>query len=110
MKTIINLLLNSLAVFVSGYILPGVQIEGFGTAVVVAVALGIVNVLIKPLFILLTLPVTILTLGIFALFINAFMILIVSSFVSGFKVDGILWAFIFGLVLSLVSSFLRTFI
>jgi len=108
MKTIINLLISSLAVFVSGYLLPGVEIESFSTAVVVAIVLGIVNIFIKPLFILLTLPVTILTLGIFVLFINAIMILIVSAIVPGFKVHGILWALIFGLVLSIVSSFLHS--
>jgi len=107
MKLIINLLISSLAVFVSGYILPGIKIESFGTAVVVAVVLGIVNILIKPLFVILTLPVTILTLGIFALFINAIMILIVSALVPGFKVNGLLWAFVFGIVLSIVTSFLH---
>lgn len=109
MKTIIGLLINSLAVFASAKILPGIKVENFTTAIVVAIVLGIVNLLIKPFFIILTLPVTILTLGIFALFINAIMILIVSAIVPGFKINGLLWAFIFGIVLSLVSSFLRTF-
>lgn len=108
MKIIINLLISSLAVFISGYVLPGIQVENFVTAIVVAIVLGIVNILIKPLFVILTLPITILSFGIFAIFINAIMILIVSSIVPGFKVDGLLWAFIFGIVLSIVSSFLRT--
>ena len=108
MRVIINLLVSSLAVFISGYILPGIKVENFTTAIVVAIVLGIVNILIKPLFIILTLPVTILTFGIFALFINAIMILIVSAVVPGFKVNGLLWAFIFGVVLSIVSSFLRS--
>lgn len=108
MKIIINLLISSLAVFISGYILPGIKIENFTTAVVVAIVLGIVNLLIKPFFIILTLPVTILTLGIFALFINAIMILIVSAIVPGFKVQSLFWAFIFGVVLSIVSSFLHS--
>ncbi len=108
MKLLINLIISSLAVFVSGYILPGIKVENFATAIAVAIVLGIVNILIKPLFIILTLPITILSFGIFALFINAIMILIVSTIVPSFKVDGLLWAFIFGIVLSIVSSFLRS--
>lgn len=108
MKTIVNLLINSVAVFISAYILPGVEIGGFGTAVIVAIVMGIVNLLIKPLFVILTLPITILSLGIFALFINAIMIMIVGAIVPGFKVHGLIWAFIFGFVLSIISSFLHT--
>lgn len=109
MKFLINLLLNSLAVFVSAYILPGVEVKDFTTAVIVAIVLGIVNALIKPVFIILTLPVTILSLGIFAIFINAIMILLVSAIVPGFKVNGLAWAFVFGVMLSIVTSVLHSF-
>jgi putative membrane protein len=108
MNIFVRLIINSLAVFISAYVLPGVKVDGFATAVAVAVVLGIVNLLIKPFFILLTLPVTILSLGIFALFINAIMIMLVSKLVPGFKVNGLFWAFVFGIVLSIVSSFLRS--
>lgn len=104
---LVNLLVSSIAVFVSAKILPGIKVENFWTAVIVAIVFGLVNVLVKPLFVFLTLPITILTLGIFALFINAIMILLVSRIVPGFKVEGLLWAFIFGIVLSIVSSFLH---
>ena len=108
MNIFVRLFINSLAVFISAYVLPGVKVDGFATAIAVAVVLGIVNLLIKPFFILLTLPVTILSLGIFALFIKAIMIMLVSKLVPGFKVSGLFWAFIFGIVLSVVSSFLRS--
>ncbi len=107
MSLILNLLLSALAVMISAYVLPGVTVENFWTAVVVAVALGIVNAVLKPILILLTLPINILTLGLFTLVINALLILLVSNVVPGFHVDGFLWAIIFGLVLSLVNGFLH---
>jgi putative membrane protein len=103
---LVNLVVSTLAVLISAYILPGVKVDGFLTAVVVAVILGVVNMFIKPVLIFLTLPLTILTLGLFTFVINALLILLVSSIVPGFKVDGFLWALIFSLVLSVVSSFL----
>lgn len=103
---LVNLIVSTLAVIISAYILPGVKVDGFLTAVVVAVILGVVNMFIKPVLIFLTLPLTILTLGLFTFVINAFLILLVSNIVPGFKVDGFLWALIFSLVLSVVSSFL----
>jgi len=108
MRFLINLLINGLAVFVSSYILPGVEVDSFTTALIVAVVLGVVNVLVKPLLVLLTLPINILSLGLFTLVINAVVILLVSSLVPGFRVMGFLWAVIFSIVLSLVSSFLHT--
>ena len=107
MKLLINLIIRSLAVFISAYLLPGVTVDSLITALIVAVVLGIANMLIKPILIILTLPVTILSLGLFVLFINAFLILLVAKFVPGFKVDSVLWAIIFGIVLSIVSSFLH---
>ena len=103
---LVNLIVSTLAVIISAYILPGVKVDGFLTAVVVAVILGVVNMFIKPVLIFLTLPLTILTLGLFTFVINALLILLVSNIVPGFKVDGFLWALIFSLVLSVVSSFL----
>lgn len=107
MALLINLLLSALAVMVAAYILPGVTIANFWTAVVVAVALGIVNAILKPILVILTLPINILTLGLFTLVINAVLVLLVSSVVPGFHVDGFVWALIFGLVLSLVNGFLH---
>ncbi len=108
MQIVINLLINGLAVLISAYLLPGVKVDGYFTAIVVAVVLGIVNTILKPILILFTLPITILTLGLFTFVINALIILLVSSLVPGFSVKGFGWALIFSLVLSLVNSFLHS--
>jgi putative membrane protein len=108
MKTIIKLFLMGVAVMISAYIIPGVSVGGFLIAVVVAVILSIVNFLIKPIVTLLTLPINILTLGLFNLVINALMILLVSSIVPGFLVTGLWPAVLFGIVLSLVNGLLGT--
>ncbi len=108
MKTIIKLFLMGVAVMISAYVIPGVAVNGFLVAVVVAVILSIVNFIIKPIVTLLTLPINILTLGLFTLVINALMILLVSSIVPGFLVTGLWPAVLFGIVLSLVNGLLGT--
>ncbi|MCW1949399.1 MAG: phage holin family protein [Candidatus Shapirobacteria bacterium] len=108
MKTIIKLFLMGVAIMISAYIIPGVRVDGFLVAVVVAVILSIVNFLIKPIVTLLTLPINILTLGLFNLVINALMIMLVSSVVPGFFVASFGWAVLFGIVLSLVNGLLGT--
>lgn len=107
MKLLVNLLVSTLAVVVSAYVLPGVHVDSFLTAFVVAVVLGIVNAVLKPILVILTLPITILTLGLFTFVINAALILLVANFVPGFVVDGFLWALLFSLVLSVVGGFLN---
>lgn len=107
MNLVLTLLINSLAIFITAYILPGVDVKDLYSALIVAIFLGIINTFIKPVLVLLTLPITIITLGLFTLVINAFLILFVSNVVPGFKVDGFWWAIIFSLVLSIVNSFLE---
>jgi len=106
METIVKILLNSVAVLFASYILPGVKVENFWYAIVAAIALGIVNFLIKPVLIFLTLPVTIVTLGLFIFVINALLVLLVSHFVPGFRVDGFWWALLFSLVFSILKTIL----
>lgn len=106
MQIIINLLINGFAVFVTSKILTGVRVDSFLTAVIVAVVLGAVNTFIKPLAILFTLPITILTLGLFAFVINAMMVLLVDYLIPGFEVRGFWWALLFSFVLSLIGSIL----
>jgi len=106
MRLIINLILNTLAVAVAAYVLPGVFVDGAVAALVVAILIGVVNVVVKPLLVLLTLPITVVTLGLFLFVINALMILLVDWLVPGFQVDGFWWALLFSLVVSLVGSFL----
>lgn len=110
MNLIISLLVNGLAVFVSSYVLPGVHVESFLTAIVVGVVLGVLNTFIKPVLIILTLPITVATFFLFVFVINALLVLLASMLIPGFKVDGFWWALAFSLVLSLVSSFLNSFV
>ncbi len=109
MNILFSLIINGLAVFVTSRIIPGVVLDDFITAVVVSVILAVVNTFIKPILILLTLPVNILTLGLFTLVINAVVVLIVDSLVPGFEVNGFWAALFFSIVLSLVSAVLHTF-
>ncbi|MDO8497437.1 MAG: phage holin family protein [bacterium] len=108
MNIVMRLLINGLAVFISSKIIPGVVVDSFFTAIVFAVVLGIINVIIKPILLILTLPFNIVTLGLFTFILNAFLILLASLFVPGFSVHGFITALLFSLVLSLVSSFLNS--
>ncbi|MCL4338504.1 phage holin family protein [Patescibacteria group bacterium] len=107
MGIIINLLTNGLAVVISAYLLPGVRVDGYLTAVMVAIVLGILNAIIKPILLIFTLPINILTLGLFTFVINAFIILIASSLVAGFHVLNFWWALLFSLILSIINSLLH---
>ncbi len=106
MAILINWLISGIGVFLSAYFLSGVHIDSFFTALIVALVLGIVNAVIKPILLFLTLPITIITLGLFTLVINALMILLADSVVDGFKVDSFLWALVFSLVLSVINTVL----
>jgi len=107
---IVNLIVNSLAVFITAYLLEGVTVKDFPAALVVSILLGIVNAIIKPILLLFTLPLTILTLGLFTFVINALMVMLVSLLYDGFKVEGFLWALLFSLVLSVVNSLLSALV
>lgn len=108
MHILLYLLVNSFAVFATSYVLPGVKVENYVTAIIVAVALGVLNTFVKPILIILTLPINILTFWLFTFVINAALVLLASAIVPGFKVNGFLWALAFSLVLSIVSSFLNS--
>lgn len=104
MSLLLNWLISAVVIIISAYVIPGVQVGNFGAALITAIVLGILNAVVKPLLVLLTLPVNILTLGLFTLVINAIIILIAAQIVPGFKVDGFLAALIFAVVVSLISS------
>ncbi len=106
MNLIARILLSAIAVFVIAELLPGINVESFTTAVIVAVVLGFFNAIVRPLLILLTLPVTILTFGLFLIVINVVIILLVDSLIGGFSVAGIWSALFFGILLSILESFL----
>src|SRR3989338_1857089 len=99
MKIIIHCVVSALAILVTAYVLPGVQVDGLTAALVLAVVLGAVNAFLRPLLILLTLPISIMTLGLFVLVINGLLVLLAASIVPGFMVDSFWWAFAFGIVL-----------
>lgn len=109
MNTLITLLLSSIAVFVTSQILPGVHINSFLTAVVVAIVLGFINAFIRPVIFLLTLPINILTLGLFTLVIIGGLVMLVTYIVPGFVVDSFWWALAFAIVLAIINSFLDSF-
>ena len=103
-SVILRFLLSGLAVLLTAYLLPGVRVEHYGYALLVAAGLSFVNVVVKPILIIFTIPITIFTLGLFLLVINALMILLVSSLVPKFEVDGFWWALAFSLILSVFNS------
>ncbi|MFB9078796.1 phage holin family protein [Flavobacterium procerum] len=104
MKIILRLLVTAALVLLIANFLKGVHVASFGTAVIVAVVLGLLNLFIKPILVVLTLPVTVITLGLFLLVINAIMIVLCTKIVGGFAVDSFLTALIFSIILSLSQS------
>jgi putative membrane protein len=104
MNWIVRFLLNGLAVVLTAYLLPGVDVTDFWTALIVALVLILANMFVKPILIVLTIPITIVTLGLFLLVINALIILMADYLVDGFSVDGFWWALLFSLILSLFNS------
>ena len=103
-------LVITVAILLASKIVPGIYVDSLTTAVIAAAILGIVNTFLRPVLLILTLPLTVLTLGIFAFVINAFMLLLVSYFVPQFKVDGFFSAFLGTLIISLVSWIANRFI
>jgi putative membrane protein len=103
MKLLIRLLINALAILLIAYLVPGVAVSGFYTALIVAVVLGLLNLVIKPLILLLTLPITIITLGLFTFVINALLFWFVGTVVKGFSVEGFVPAFLGALILTVVG-------
>ena len=107
MNLLIKLLITTVLIVVIAHFFPGISVDNFSTALIVAVVLGLLNVFIKPLLVLLTIPATILTLGLFLLVINAVIIMLGDYFVSGFHVNGFWTAFIFSIILSVLQSILN---
>lgn len=110
MKIILKMLLTAIAVVVLAKILPGISVDTYTTAIVVAIVLGLLRIFVRPVIILFTLPITILTLGLFLFVINAGMILLANKLVDGFTVAGFGYALLFSLLLSLFQSILYSFL
>jgi len=98
MQLILRWLISALALLALPYVMSGIEVKSFYIALIVAVVLGLINAVVRPILILLTLPVTVLTLGLFILVINALLFWFVASFVDGFQVSGF-WAAFFGAIL-----------
>ena len=109
MNGIIRFLLSGLAVLLTAYLLPGVDVRHYGYALLVALGISLANVLVKPILILFTIPITVVTLGLFLLVINAVIILLVDYLVPGFNVEGFWWALAFSIILSIFNSMFAEF-
>ncbi|MGV8915933.1 MAG: phage holin family protein [Kaistella sp.] len=108
MNLLIRLLVTAVVAYFLAYVLPGIHFDGFGAAIIFAIVLGILNLIVTPILKVLGFPLTIITLGLFSLVINAMVILIADYFVDSMNVDGFLWAFIFSIALSLITSFVSS--
>lgn len=106
MKQVIRLLVTAAIAFILAQLLPGVHVAGYGTAIWFAVVLGLLNIFLKPFLILFTLPLTILTFGLFLFIINTITVLLASDWVKGFDIDTFGWGLLFSLMLTLITSFL----
>jgi putative membrane protein len=104
---VLKWLLMTLSVGITAYLIPGIALSGFFSALLVALFLGIINTLVRPFLILITLPITILTLGLFTFVINAVLVLFASKVVHGFEVKGFWWAMLFSIVLSIIQYILN---
>ena len=103
-------ILNAVALLVVAYVLPGIVVASFGSAMLAALVLGLINSLVKPVLILLTLPITVVTLGLFLLVLNALMFWMAGAILKGFQVNGFWWAVGGAILYSLISGFLSNLI
>ena len=107
MRFLVRLLLNGLAILAAAWLVPGIHLSGTGAALAAGVLLGLVNVLVKPLLVLLTLPFTLITLGIFLLVVNGLCLALTAWLIPGFSIDGLWAATIGALVVTVVSWILN---
>jgi putative membrane protein len=106
MNFLLRIVITAVVAFALSYILPGVHIYSFWTAIKVSLVLAVLNFLLKPILVILTLPITIVTFGLFLFVINAIIVWFVGALVSGFHIDSFMWALLFSLLLSLLTSLL----
>ncbi len=103
MRLILKLVIATVAILIAAYLVPGISVSSFLVALVVALILGLLNLTLKPILVLLTLPINLVTLGLFTLVINAFLFWLVGTFIEGFSVDGFIPAFVGALVVSIIG-------
>ncbi len=110
MKSILKVLLTAIAVVVLAKLLPGVAVSGFVSAIIVAIVIAILRFIVKPILVILTIPITILTFGLFLFVINALIIMMADYFIDGFAVSNFWIALLFSILLSIFQSILFSFL
>ncbi len=108
MKMILKLFVNALALIGTAWIVPGISIDSIWTAIIAAIVLAIINIIIRPIMLFITIPINILTLGLFTFVINALMLWLASLLVSGFAVSGFVSAILGAVILAIISTLLHT--
>ena len=106
MNLIVRLLVSAAVAFILAQILPGVHVDGYGTAIWFAIVLALLNVFLKPILIIFTLPLTLITFGLFLFVINTIIVLLASDWVKGFRIDNFGWGLLFSLLLTIITSIL----
>ena len=104
LDSIIRLFVPAIAVLLGAYFLPGASVDSFFHAIIVAILIGLLNTFVKPILQILTIPITLVTMGLFLIILDALMILAAASLIDGFYINGIFWAIVFGFFVSLISS------
>ncbi len=107
MSFLLKMIISAVAILITAGILPGVQIKGFFSAFILAIVLALLNALVYPLMVVLTIPVTIITFGLFLFVLNALVVMLAAGMVGGVRVDGFWWALAFSLVMSVVMYLLE---
>jgi len=104
MGILVNWIVTTIAIIVAAYLLSGVTVRNVGAALIAAVVLGLINAILRPILVILTLPLTIVTLGLFLFVLNALLVLLASAIVPGFEVRNFWWALLFSLLFSIISA------
>src|SRR5690606_15075995 len=105
MGFLIQLLISAVDIFVLAWLLPGVEVSGYGTAIIVALVLAVLQLIVQPILVFLTLPITIISVGLFLLVINALLIILLDYLIPGFSVANFWWSLLFSVLLSILGSF-----
>jgi putative membrane protein len=103
MPFLVKLAIQSISIFLASALLPGVHVSDYLTAIWVAIVIALLNVFLRPLLIIFTIPITVFTFGLFLLVINAIIIVLAASMISGFNIDGFWWAFLLSIIISLLN-------
>lgn len=104
MSLLISIIVNAISVMLAAYIIPGTSVDSFGTAILVTIVMGFMNAIVKPILTILTLPITIMTLGLFLFVINLIILYLVDSLIPGFELGGVVPAILFAIALSVIGS------